>query len=64
MPSKSTSMRPQLRPGADFNQRDQPCLALFDRGEMQSKLEVQGLGVLTSLDVAVDWLDERRAALV
>jgi len=43
---------------------DHPCLALFDRGGLQSKLQVKVLGSLTSLDTAVDWLDERNAALV
>jgi hypothetical protein len=43
---------------------DQPCLALFDRGGMQAKLRVKALGALAGLDVAVDWLDERKAALV
>src|SRR5258708_6567245 len=43
---------------------DQPCLALFDRGGLQAKLRVRTLGVLTGLDAAVDWLDERKAALV
>jgi hypothetical protein len=43
---------------------DQPCLALFDRGGLGSKLRVRALRALTSLDAAVDWLDERKAALV
>jgi hypothetical protein len=43
---------------------DQPCLALFDRGGLQAKLRVKTLGALTSLETAVDWLDERKAALV
>ena len=43
---------------------DQACLALFDRGALRAKLEVKGLGDLASLDTAVDWLDERKAALV
>lgn len=43
---------------------DQPCLALFDRGGLQSKLQVKMLGTLCNLDVAVDWLDDRKAALV
>ncbi len=42
---------------------DQPCLALFDRGGLQSKLRVKALGALNKLDAAVDWLDERKAAL-
>jgi len=43
---------------------DQPCLALFDRGGLQSRLQAKVLGPLSSLDAAVDWLDERNAALV
>jgi len=43
---------------------DQPCLALFDRGGLQAKLRAKSLGVLTNLDAAVDWLDQRKAALV
>ncbi len=43
---------------------DQPCLALFDRGGLPSKLQVKALGTLTSNDAAVDWLEERKAALV
>ena len=43
---------------------DQPCLALFDRGGLQAKLRAKSLGMLTNLDAAVGWLDERKAALV
>ena len=43
---------------------DQPCLALFDRGGLQAKLQVKALGPLNLLEAAVDWLDERKAALV
>ena len=43
---------------------DQPCLALFDRGDMQAKLRVKALGPLTGLDVAEEWLDDRKVALV
>lgn len=43
---------------------DQPCLALFDRGGLQSRLKVKVLGALSNLDAAVDWLNERKAALV
>jgi hypothetical protein len=43
---------------------DRPCLALFDRGGLQSRLGVRLLGELENLDAAVDWLHERRAALV
>lgn len=43
---------------------DLPCLALFDRGGMAARLRVTTLGALNDLDAAVDWLDEREAALV
>jgi hypothetical protein len=43
---------------------DLPCLALFDRGGMPTRLQVKLLGALSGLDSAVDWLDERRVALV
>lgn len=43
---------------------DQPCLALFDRGRLKSKLKVKWLGELENLEAAVDWLHERKAALV
>lgn len=43
---------------------DQPCLALFDRGGLPSKLQEKTLGALSSLAAAVDWLDEQNAALV
>lgn len=43
---------------------DHPCLALFDRGGLISKLEVELLGDLENLGAAVDWLNERKAALV
>lgn len=43
---------------------DQPCLALFDRGDLAARLRVKRLGPLSELDAAVDWLDERKAALV
>lgn len=43
---------------------DQPCLALFARGGLQSKLRVNTLGTLGSLGPAVDWLDERNGVLV
>lgn len=42
----------------------QPCLALFDRGGMPTRLQETPLGPLNGLDAAVDWLHERRAALV
>jgi hypothetical protein len=43
---------------------DQPCLALFDRDGLKSRLKVKLLGELENLDAAVDWLHERNAALV
>lgn len=43
---------------------DQPCLALFDRGGMAAQLQETLLGPLNILDAAVDWLDERKVALV
>jgi hypothetical protein len=43
---------------------DLPCLALFDRGGLQARLRVEALGPLSTLDAAVDWLEERDAALV
>ena len=43
---------------------DQPCLALFDRGGMAGQLQDILLGRLNSLDAAVDWLNERKVALV
>ena len=43
---------------------DQPCLALFDRGGMAARLQATLLGSLIDLDEAVDWLDERKVALV
>lgn len=43
---------------------DQPCLALFDRGGMAARLRETALGDLGDLDAAVDWLDERKVALV
>jgi RES domain len=43
---------------------DQPCLTLFDRGGLQAKLRAKALGALSTVDAAVDWLDERRAPLV
>jgi len=43
---------------------DQPCLALFDRDGLKSKLKAKLLGELENLDTAVDWLHERKAALV
>jgi hypothetical protein len=43
---------------------DQPCLALFDRDGLPARLKVSLLGSLEDLDPAIDWLHERKAALV
>jgi RES domain len=43
---------------------DQPCLAVFDRGSIRESLEFRTLGLLNDLDAAVEWLDQRSAALV
>lgn len=43
---------------------DQPCLALFDRDGLPARLKVSLLGTLEELDPAIDWLHERKAALV
>jgi hypothetical protein len=43
---------------------DQACLALFDRGTFRVELKAELLGALNDLDAAVDWLHERKAALV
>jgi hypothetical protein len=43
---------------------DQPCLALFDRGDLRAKLAEKWLGNLEDLGDAIDWLNERKAALV
>lgn len=43
---------------------DQPCLALFDRGDLKARLKVKLLGDLQDLDEAVEWLQNRQAALV
>jgi hypothetical protein len=43
---------------------DKPCLALFDRGELRAQLIAKVLGGLNDIDAAVDWLYERKAALV
>ena len=43
---------------------DQPCLALFDRDGLPARLQAKTLGTLSELDPAVDWLEERKAALV
>jgi hypothetical protein len=43
---------------------DQSCLVLFDRGGMAAQLQETLLRPLNSLDAAVDWLDEPKAALV
>jgi len=43
---------------------DQACLALFDRAGLAAQLRDTLLGPLSGLDAVVDWLDERKAALV
>ncbi|MBL9172508.1 MAG: RES family NAD+ phosphorylase [Verrucomicrobiales bacterium] len=43
---------------------NQSCLALFERGQLPSRFHVAHLGTLNDLDSAVDWLEEREAALV
>lgn len=43
---------------------DLPCLAVFDRNGINDKLQINTLGPLSDLDAAVDWLEERNAALV
>jgi hypothetical protein len=43
---------------------DQGCVALFDREKLQARLKITALGGLNDLDATVDWLHERKAALV
>jgi hypothetical protein len=43
---------------------DQPCLALVDREGLPGRLKAEFLGNLDALDKAVNWLDEREAALI
>lgn len=43
---------------------DQPCLGLFDRDGLKGRLKAKLLGELKDLDEAVDWLHERKTALV
>jgi hypothetical protein len=43
---------------------DQPCLGLFDRDDLRLRLKVATLGPLQDLEAAVDWLQERKVALV
>ena len=43
---------------------DQSCLVLFDRDGLSAKLRETRLGCLADLDAAVDWLEERKTALV
>jgi hypothetical protein len=40
-----------------------PCLALFQRDNIEETLVEKLLGPLTALDAAVDWLDKHRIAL-
>ena len=43
---------------------DQACLALFDRGGLQARLDATDLGALSDLASAMDWLHDRRVALL
>jgi hypothetical protein len=43
---------------------DQPCLALFDLEGLAGQLKAGRLGDLVDLDTTVDWLHDRKAALV
>lgn len=43
---------------------EQSCLALFGQPRITAQVREVALGTLDSLDAAVDWLDERGAALV
>lgn len=43
---------------------DQPCLALFGRGDVTARLKVKWLGALADLEAAADWLHIPRAALM
>jgi hypothetical protein len=43
---------------------DQPCLALFGRGNLPVRIQAKALGPLNNLEAAVAWLEERKAALV
>ena len=72
MPSKPTLPRPLYAPGSDFNQRTIPTTRQPQRiwfrvhrsGGRAAQLQETLLGQLTGLEAAVDWLDERQAALV
>jgi len=50
--------------GASSRFVDQPCLALFDREGLAGQLKAGRLGDLVDLDTTVDWLHDRKAALV
>ena len=43
---------------------DQPCLARFGRNELKGRLKSGMVGTLNDLEEAIDWLHNRRAALV
>jgi RES domain len=43
---------------------DQTCLAVFERQSIRESLASRTLGLLNDLDAAVEWLDQRNAALV
>lgn len=43
---------------------DHPCLALFDRGDMASRLRENLLGELNALGEAGEWLEKHKVALV
>jgi hypothetical protein len=62
----AVQQHPAAFDGIKYSSRfiNQPCLALFDRGGMAAQLQETLLGSLNNLDAAVDWLDERKAALV
>ena len=64
--SLAIQKHPSAFEGIRYSSRflDQSCLALFERGQLPSRLHVADLGTLNDLDSAVDWLEEREAALV
>ncbi len=43
---------------------DQLCLGLFDRDRPALHIKAKPLGALNDLDAAVNWLHERKVALV
>jgi hypothetical protein len=44
-----------------FNNR--PCLALFQRGQVEKRMTETLLGALSEQDAALDWLDDHRVSL-